>query len=207
VTIRQLRDGIFNMNLLSGIDWRTVATEKPGLFEPVTVRSLDVLAALWELNLVDVNITDLLIDLVGSPDEDPELAVAVTQSALHVSLDFDYWQSAVEPASPMDLRPSTWLEAHPLGDGRWLVIPGERTAPSTLSFWRNYPTNGRPGVVSLVVDVRGRIAGVLFHRSKECQEDFERTGVCAGRVGGCECESSKSLEGSVVIDTCHCTQS
>jgi hypothetical protein len=192
------------MNLLSGIDWRTVAAEKPGLFESVTVESLNVLAALWELNLVEINIPDLLIHLLGSPDEDPELVTAVRDAVLHVSVDSDYWESAVEPASPVNLRPSTWLEAHPLGDGRWLVVPGEGTVPPTLSFWRRHPAGGRPGVVSLVADGSGRISGVLFHRSKECQEDFERTGVCAGRSGGCECESSKSLEGSIVIDACHC---
>jgi hypothetical protein len=190
------------MNLLSGLDWRTLATEQPGLFSSVTVSPEDVIGALAERDLVDIDVREFL----QTSHQDTQVAEVLKQCVLQVSDDSDYWRSATEPAPPVDRRPGTWLEAHPLDDKQWLVIPGEGTASPTLSFWTEDPYDGRPRVVSFVAGVTGRLAGVLFHRSKQCQEDFKRTGICGGIPGGCECESAKSLEGLVIIDICCCAE-
>ena len=196
-------DGNYDMNLLSTIDWRAVASNRPELFESVNPSSLNILSAIAEGRLLDLDVRSFLQSL----GDDPETVQTLDKCGLHVSADTSYWRSATESAPAVNLRPRTWLEAHQLEDNRWLIIPGERVAAPTLSFWRYDPTDGRPGVVSLVADTTGQIAGILVHRSKQCQEDFENTGVCAGRTGGCECESSISIEGSTVIDICDCSKS
>jgi hypothetical protein len=191
------------MNLLTRIDWRAVAISEPGLFGFGNLSSLSVLGVIAERGLADLDVRSFLQSL----DDDPELAGALDQCGLYVSSGTDYLPNATGPAPAVDLRPHTWLEAHPLEEGgKWLIIPGERTAAPTLAFWRRNPTDGRPGVVSLVAATPGQIVGILFHRSKQCQEDFEDIGVCAGRDGGCECQSSISLEGPIVIDICECAK-
>jgi hypothetical protein len=191
------------MNLLASLDWRTLAREYPGLFDSVTVSSQDVLGLLAERALVDVDVREFLRSL----REDPQVVEVLMQCVLHVSVDSDYWLSATGRALPVNRRPRTWLEAHPMDDDRWLVLPGESTAGPTLSFWRYDAATGRPAVVSIVADPAGRVAGVLFHRSKQCQEEFERAGTCLGTDDGCRCEISKSFEGPVVINICECAAS
>jgi hypothetical protein len=191
------------MNLLSNVDWRALAIQRPSPFESVTVPSLRILSTVAERGLVDIDVRGLL----QSPHDVPRVDEVLEQGELYISAESEYWRSAVGPAPQVSLRSPTWLEAHPLRDGGWLVIPGVRTDKSTLSFWRYDRITNRPGVVSLVADATGRITSVRVHPSKQCQEDFMHTGVCVARPGGCQCVRSKSLEGSVVIETCSCARS
>jgi hypothetical protein len=188
------------MNILSRIDWRALASELPEMFASPTVQSLDILQVLGKRELIGVDVEDL--GRVG--DDDPELFGVLDGCVLGISDDTESWNDVTAPAVAIDQRPRTWLEAHRLNDARWLVLPGEATEIPTFSFWMERPRDGRPMVASFIADASRRISGVLFHRSKQCQEDFQRTGVCAGVVHGCECTSSKSFEGPIVIDICSC---
>lgn len=189
------------MNILSSIDWRAVASDRPYLFPFTSPDSLSVLNLVAERGLLDIDVSGFLRSLDGDPLVDEVLK----QSGLYVSGDGNYWQGATRAAPPVSSRPRTWLEAHPLWNDSWLVIPGDRTNARTLSFWRRRP-DGRAGVVSLLADT-GQITGLLVHGSKLCQEDFERTGVCDGMIDGCECEQTLGLDGAIVVDICDCAES
>ena len=187
------------MNLLSAINWRAVTYEQPSLVSGASVSALEVLEGLRDQRLIDLDIRDLHEDPTGAT-----LLELLKQCVLAVSEDADHWSEVTEPAVPIERRPRTWLEAHGLGDGRWLVIPGERMEIPTFSFWNRDPIDGRPTVVSFVADQEQRISGVLFQRHKHCQEEFDRTGICVDIPGGCACELSQSIDGTIVVDICEC---
>src|SRR5437868_6270014 len=67
-------------------------------------------------------------------------------------------------------QPVTWMEAHGLGDGRQLMIPGEAGTLPTLSFWLRRSTDQRLGVVSFVLGANRQVTEISFRRSKACME-------------------------------------
>jgi hypothetical protein len=166
---------------------------------------MDVLESLTERALIGIDADDLR-DLKGGLRSDRDLSDVLSRCVLGVSSDAEYWTNVTAPAPPITSRPQTWLEAHDIGDAKRLLLPGEATQGPSVAFWSIRTTDSRPQVVSF--PVRGtRLLGALFHRRKECQEDYRKTGACLGTRGGCRCESSKSIEAGVIIDICDCVGS
>jgi hypothetical protein len=76
VTPAVLRGGMPDMSILSRIDWRAVASELPEVFEPPTVRSLEILRVLGKRELIGVDVEDL----GRGGDDDPELFTVLGRS-------------------------------------------------------------------------------------------------------------------------------
>lgn len=112
------------------------------------------------------------------------MADAIARSVLWVERailaeDCDY----LEDAPPVEERPPTWREEHPLDGGRVLALPGGRLHDRTLSFWQESPDpEERPSVVSLTIDRDGLISGLAWWRRKKCVPTPQASGKCKRRA-------------------------
>jgi hypothetical protein len=183
------------MNLLAEVSWNTVALEEPELFEGSSIRYIDVLHAARRRGLIDPRAVDDVFEL-----EDAQPAIAdLTRNCRLVISDEDWHRLAAAPRGATDLPQSeTWLEAHYLGKGRYLLLPGEGSPMRTLSFWSS------PTVTSFIVNGCGRITAFMRHRRKQCQEDPDSPTECIGMPDGCICTAALSYNGRIVTQECQC---
>jgi hypothetical protein len=189
------------VNLLGTVDWQdaNVRERFPNGWVPAP-RLLERLAHDGQLD-----------DVVDSDDlgnwnylsDDPELTGHLANSGLWVDLPSRSAPST--PAPPIEQRPEVWLEATPLGDGRSLLMPGERIEEQTLSFWTPRATEPRIQILSMLIKPLRRIAGLRLLPTKDCTPIPQTSGVtCQGRAGGCSCLLQESLNGTTLVYVCDC---
>src|SRR5690242_9564395 len=139
------------MNLLSEVAWREYARQFHDGVGQGIVSARDLLALVWHSGFISdaVDLDDLLhIERDDGGDSEMAAVLDVCHVAVVASTDFPEAEPDLDETA--EDQPVTWMEAHDLGDGRQLMIPGEAGGLPTLSFWLRRSTDRRLGVVSFV---------------------------------------------------------
>jgi hypothetical protein len=193
------------MNLLSRVAWREYAPQLHDGVGQGVVSARDLLVVLWG--------NDPLSDAVDFPDllhierddgGDSEMAAVLDVCHVAVLAATEFPEAEADFDEPAEDQHATWMEAHDLGDGRQLMIPGEAGGLPTLSFWHTRSTDQRLGVASFVVGANLQVTDVFFRRSKACMETYDATKRCDGVPGGCQCVLRKRERRGVVRLRCRC---